>query len=299
MVPVWQGQELGRDELLEKLVAILFERNDIAFGRGKFRVRGDVVEVHPAYLDDTAIRGECFGDEIDRISTIDPLTGNARMQLERFTFYPAKQFVTPAEKLQRAIGAIRLELEKQIEFFEKDQKFLEAQRIKMRTEYDIEMMQEMGFCQGIENYSRHLAAREPGSRPSTLIDFFPDDFLLMVDESHATIPQIGGMYEGDKSRKTTLVEHGFRLPSALDNRPLRFNEFMEMTNQRVYVSATPGPFEVVNSRPNTLAPNSRASATVPSRLNESTTMNSISRGRLSRQARKRFSSFSVIKITDN
>ena len=249
MVPVWQGQELARDELLGQLVSILFERNDIAFGRGKFRVRGDVVEVHPAYLEDTAIRVEFFGDEVDRISTIDVLTGAVIERVDKHTFFPAKQFVSSAEKMQRAMIAIRAEMTERIELFEKEGKLIEAQRLKMRTEYDLEMMQEMGFCQGIENYSRHITGRAPGERPYTLLDFFPDDFLVLMDESHVSVPQIRGMYEGDMSRKKSLVEHGFRLPSALDNRPLRFNEFMELTNQRVYVSATPGPFEVVNSRP--------------------------------------------------
>jgi excinuclease ABC subunit B len=249
MLPVWIGQELRRDDLLASLVAMLFERNDIAFGRGKFRVRGDVVEIHPAFLDDTAIRVEFFGDEIDRISTIDSLTGATMERVDKYTFFPAKQFVTSSDKLKKAVVEIRKELDQQIAKFESEGKLLEAQRLRMRTEYDLEMMQEMGFCQGIENYSRHLTGREPGARPHTLLDFFPRDFLLLVDESHATIPQIGGMYEGDKSRKTVLVDHGFRLPSALDNRPLKFDEFMHMTGQRVYVSATPGPFEVINSRP--------------------------------------------------
>jgi len=248
MVAVSKGQQMDRDEFIRGLVDILFERNDIAFSRGKFRVRGDVVEVHPASLQDEAIRVEFFGDEIDRISVFDPLTGNAHSTIDRFTFWPAKQFVTAKEKMGRAIRAIRQELTETVEAFEKDGKFLEAQRIKMRTEYDIEMMQEMGFCQGIENYSRHLTNREPGSKPYTLIDFFPEDFLLILDESHATVPQIGGMYEGDHSRKTTLVNFGFRLPSALDNRPLRFDEFMGMTYQRLYVSATPAKFEIENSR---------------------------------------------------
>ncbi|MGI9243005.1 MAG: excinuclease ABC subunit UvrB [Verrucomicrobiales bacterium] len=247
MVPIHVGMTLDRDAFLTKLVEMLYERNDIAFARGKFRVRGDVVEIMPAYLDEVGIRVEFFGDEIERISAFEPLTGTVTGTVDSYTINPAKQFVTPAEKLQRAIVAIRHELEGQIDHCEKKQQLLEAQRIKMRTEDDIEMMQEMGFCQGIENYSRHLGAREPGSRPSTLIDFFPDDFFLMVDESHASIPQIGGMYEGDKSRKTTLVEHGFRLPSALDNRPLKFDEFMGITHQRLYVSATPAKFEIKNS----------------------------------------------------
>ncbi|MFZ9936452.1 MAG: excinuclease ABC subunit UvrB [Luteolibacter sp.] len=249
MLPVWAGQKLTREEFLSSLVGMLFERNDIAFGRGKFRVRGDVVEVHPAYLEQTAIRVEFFDDEIERISSIHALDGRLIERLETHTFFPAKQFVTPGDKMKRAAVAIRGELDARIAELEKDNKLLEAQRLRMRTEYDLEMMAEMGFCQGIENYSRHLTGREPGARPHTLLDFFPRDFLLIIDESHVTIPQIGGMYEGDKSRKTVLVEHGFRLPSALDNRPLRFEEFMHMTGQRVYVSATPGPFELLNSRP--------------------------------------------------
>jgi excinuclease ABC subunit B len=247
MLPVKQGQTMERDEFLTKIVDMLYERNDIAFSRGRFRVRGDVVEVFPAYLGSEAIRVESFGDEIDRITVIDPLTGHGLNNLEAYTLYPAKQFVTPADKMRRAMRTIREELDTTVDTFEKEQKFIEAQRIRQRTQYDLEMMQEMGFCQGIENYSRHLGERIPGSRPGTLIDFFPKDFLLIADESHATIPQVGGMYEGDKSRKTTLVNFGFRLPSALDNRPLRFPEFMGMTNQRLYVSATPANFEIENS----------------------------------------------------
>ncbi len=249
MLPVWAGQQLARDELLEKLVAMLFERNDIAFGRGRFRVRGDVVEVHPAYLDETAVRVEFFGDQVDRITTIDTLTGAAVERLDKYTFFPAKQFVTGADRLRQAVVTIRDELEARVAEFERQGKLLEAQRLRMRTDYDLEMMQEMGFCTGIENYSRHLTGREPGARPYTLLDFFPRGFLTLVDESHVSIPQIGAMHEGDRSRKTVLVEHGFRLPSALDNRPLRFREFMEMTNQLVYASATPGRFEIANSRP--------------------------------------------------
>jgi excinuclease ABC subunit B len=205
------------------------------------------VEVHPATSDEEAIRIEFFGDEIDMITRFDPLTGHAAEMLDRFTFYPAKQFVTPYDKMQRALKAIREELDERVKWFEAHAKFLEAQRIKMRTEFDLEMMQEMGFCSGIENYSRHLSGRPAGSRPYTLLDFFPKDFLLIIDESHATIPQIGGMYEGDYSRKTVLVEYGFRLPSALDNRPLNFQEFMEMTGQILYISATPAEFEIRNS----------------------------------------------------
>src|ERR1700759_1767231 len=244
---VTKGQPISRELLLAKLVDMLYERNDIALTRGRFRARGDVVEVHPATFDEEAIRIEFFGDEIDLIARFDPLTGQTIEKLDRFIFYPAKQFVTPYDKMQRALKAIREELDDRVKWFEAHAKFLEAQRIKMRTEFDLEMMQEMGFCSGIENYSRHLSGRPAGSRPYTLLDFFPKDFLLVVDESHATIPQIGGMYEGDRSRKTVLVEYGFRLPSALDNRPLNFDEFMKLTNQALYVSATPAEFEIKNS----------------------------------------------------
>jgi excinuclease ABC subunit B len=249
MFPVWTGQKITREEFLNSLVSMLFERNDITFGRGQFRVRGDVVEVRPAYLEDTAIRVEFFDDEIERVSSIRSLTGNLIERLESHTFFPAKQFVTSSDKMKTAMVHIRAEAKAQVARFEKENKLIEAQRLRMRTDYDLEMMAEMGFCQGIENYSRHLTGREPGARPHTLLDFFPRDFLLLIDESHATLPQVRGMYEGDKSRKTVLVDHGFRLPSALDNRPLRFDEFMQMTRQRVYVSATPGPFEYINSRP--------------------------------------------------
>jgi excinuclease ABC subunit B len=247
LLTVKRGQRTSREAVLAKLVDMLYERNDIAFQRGRFRVRGDVVEVHPANLDDEALRIEFFGDEIDSIKTFDPLTGHAQDALTTFTLYPAKQFVTPHEKLNRALRTIREELDERIIFFEKHGKLLEAQRLKMRTEYDIEMIQEMGFCSGIENYSRHLSGRPPGSRPYTLLDFFPKDFLMVVDESHASVPQIGGMYEGDRSRKSVLVDYGFRLPSAMDNRPLEFKEFMGMTNQAIYVSATPAEFELRNS----------------------------------------------------
>lgn len=249
MLHVHAGQTMTREEFLNSLVGMLFERNDIAFGRGKFRVRGDVVEVHPAYLDQTAIRVEFFDDVVERISSIHTVSGAVMERLENHTFFPAKQFVTASDKMKRAFGAIRSELDGRIHELEKAHKLIEAQRLRMRTEYDLEMMREMGFCQGIENYSRHLTGRVPGATPHTLLDFFPNDFLLLVDESHATIPQVGGMYEGDKSRKTVLVEHGFRLPSALDNRPLMFTEFMRKTGQKVYVSATPGAFELLNSRP--------------------------------------------------
>ena len=247
MVPIHTGQQMSRETFLVKLVDMLYERNDVQLKRGCFRARGDVVEVVPAYLDSEAIRIEFFGDEIDRISAVDILTGHVTLKMPSYTIFPAKQFVTPGDKLRKAIVKIREEMEQRVAFFEQEGKLLEAQRLKMRTEHDIEMMQEMGFCQGIENYSRHLTGRQPGATPGTLLDFFDDPPLVFVDESHATIPQIGGMYEGDRSRKTVLVEHGFRLPSALDNRPLKFPEFMEKAGQLVYVSATPARFEMENS----------------------------------------------------
>jgi excinuclease ABC subunit B len=247
LLTVKRGQHTSREAVLGRLVDMLYERNDMNFSRGRFRVRGDVVEVYPATADEEAVRIEFFGDEIDAITRFDPLTGHAREALNLITFFPAKQFVTPADKLNRALTTIRAELDDRIKLLESQNKLLEAQRLKMRTEYDLEMLQEMGFCSGIENYSRHLSGRPAGSKPYTIIDFFPKDFLTVVDESHATIPQIGGMYEGDKSRKTVLVEYGFRLPSALDNRPLNFPEFMKLTNQLVYVSATPAEFEIQNS----------------------------------------------------
>src|SRR6202045_682604 len=247
LLTVKRGQHITREAVLGRLIDMLYERNDMNFARGRFRVRGDVVEVYPATADEEAIRIEFFGDEIDAITRFDPLTGHARDALGVITFFPAKQFVTPADKLNRALMSIRNELEHRIVELEAQSKLLEAQRLRMRTEYDLEMLQEMGFCNGIENYSRHLSGRAPGSRPYTIIDFFPKDFLVVIDESHATIPQIGGMYEGDRSRKTVLVDYGFRLPSALDNRPLNFDEFMKLTNQLVYVSATPAEFEIQNS----------------------------------------------------
>jgi len=247
LLTVKRGQHTSREAVLGRLVDMLYERNDMNFSRGRFRVRGDVVEVYPATADEEAVRIEFFGDEVDAITRFDPLTGHAREALSIITFFPAKQFVTPADKLNRALTTIRAELDDRIKVLESQNKLLEAQRLKMRTEYDLEMLQEMGFCSGIENYSRHLSGRPPGSKPYTIIDFFPKDFLTVIDESHATIPQIGGMYEGDKSRKTVLVEYGFRLPSALDNRPLNFPEFMKLTNQLVYVSATPAEFEIENS----------------------------------------------------
>ena len=247
LLTVKRSQHISREAVLGRLIDMLYERNDVNFARGRFRVRGDVVEVYPASADEEGIRIEFFGDEIEAITKFDPLTGHAHESLSVITFYPAKQFVTPADKLNRALRTIREELEQRIVELESHNKLLEAQRLRMRTEYDLEMLQEMGFCNGIENYSRHLSGRPPGSKPYTIIDFFPKDFLVVIDESHATIPQIGGMYEGDRSRKTVLVNYGFRLPSALDNRPLNFDEFMKLTSQTIYVSATPAEFEIHNS----------------------------------------------------
>jgi len=243
VIPIKVGQELSREQLLSRLVDIQYSRNDIEFQRSHFRVRGDVVEVYPAYAEE-AIRIEFFGEEIERITRFDPLTGNKIEALDAVTIYPSKQFVTTSDKMKRAILTIREELGNRIAELEKAGKLLEAQRIKMRTEYDLEMMEEMGFCSGIENYSRHIAQRPPGSRPNTLLNFLPDDTLFVIDESHVTVSQIGGMHAGDRSRKTTLVEHGFRLPSALDNRPLNFEEFEEIKGQTIYVSATPAEREL-------------------------------------------------------
>jgi excinuclease ABC subunit B len=243
IVPIRVGQEISRDQFLHKLIDLQYERNDIAFNRSHFRVRGDTVEVWTSSTED-ALRVEFFGDQIDRLTRFEPLTGEANSTVESATVYPSKQFTTPADKMKRAILSIRSELTDRIAWFEGQGKLLEAQRIKMRTEYDLEMMLEMGFCSGIENYSRHISGRPPGSQPYTLFDFFASDYLLVIDESHATIPQIGGMYAGDRSRKTVLVEHGFRLPSALDNRPLNFQEFQGWQKQTIYVSATPGPQEM-------------------------------------------------------
>jgi len=243
VIPIRVGQEISREHLLQRLVELQYNRNDIEFMRGQFRVRGDVVELCPAGRED-ALRVEFFGDEIERLTRFEPLTGDNIESLQTVWIFPAKQYVAPADKLRPALLSIREELGDRIAWFEKNGKLLEAQRVKMRTDYDLEMMEEMGFCSGIENYSRHLAGRPPGSRPYTLFDFFPKDYLLVIDESHATVPQIGGMYAGDRSRKTVLVEHGFRLPSALDNRPLNFEEFQALQNQTIYVSATPGPKEL-------------------------------------------------------
>ena len=237
------GQTRDFDELLRKLIEIRYGRNDIAFGRNMFRVRGDTVEIFPAYSNDKAIRVEFFGDEIDRISEINVVTGAATRFLSHAAIYPASHYVTTKEKMAAAIDRIRAECDERVKYFTDNGKLLEAQRIKQRTDYDIEMMQELGYCSGIENYSRVISNRAPGSPPLTLLDYFPKDFLLFVDESHVTLPQVRAMYRGDRARKETLVDYGFRLPSAFDNRPLKFEEFTERIHQRVYVSATPGEYE--------------------------------------------------------
>ncbi|MBQ9687305.1 MAG: excinuclease ABC subunit UvrB [Oscillospiraceae bacterium] len=237
------GQTRDFDELLKKLVEIRYERNDIAFERNNFRVRGDTLEIFPAYSNDKAIRVEFFGDEIDRISEINVVTGAATRYVNHVAIYPASHYVTTKEKMTEAIERIRVECEERVKFFTDNGKLLEAQRIKQRTDYDIEMMQELGYCTGIENYSRVISNRAPGSPPMTLLDYFPKDFLLFVDESHVTLPQVRAMYRGDRARKESLVDFGFRLPSAFDNRPLQFDEFTERIHQRIYVSATPGQYE--------------------------------------------------------
>jgi excinuclease ABC subunit B len=241
------GMEFNRDDVLRRLVAIQYDRNDISFTRGTFRVRGDTVEIFPASRGEHAVRVEFFGDEIDRITEIDVLTGEIIGERQHIAIFPASHFVTTEDNLKRAIVLIEAELEQRLQEFRSQGKLLEAQRIEQRTRYDIEMMQEMGFVSGIENYSRHLVGRAAGSTPYTLLDYFPDDFLIIVDESHVTLPQVRGMYEGDRSRKQTLIEHGFRLPSAADNRPLKFDEFEQKINQAVFVSATPGPYEQEHS----------------------------------------------------
>ena len=243
MVSLRPGMEKDRDEVLRQLIDIQYDRNDMDFKRGTFRVRGDTVEVVPADRGDTAIRVEFFGDEIDRISEIDMLTGEIKNTLNHIAIFPASHYVVPKERMEKAIKNIEIELEEQVKYFKEEGKLLEAQRIAERTNFDIEMMRETGFCSGIENYSRHLAGLAPGQPPNTLMDYFPDDFIIMIDESHKTVPQIGGMYHGDQSRKRTLVEYGFRLPSALDNRPLSFEEFESKIDQVMFVSATPGKYE--------------------------------------------------------
>ncbi|MEN7973708.1 MAG: excinuclease ABC subunit UvrB [Verrucomicrobiota bacterium] len=237
------GEAVDRDAVLKKLVDIQYERNDYEPGPGKFRVRGDTLDIFPSYAKDYAIRFEFWGDEIEAIKKIDPLTGNTLETYDHIMVSPAKHFVMPQTKIDAALVAIREEMKQQVAEFERQNRLIEAQRIKMRTEYDLEMLKEIGFCGGIENYSRHLAGREAGDRPECLLDYFPGTFLTIIDESHVTLPQVRGMYNGDQARKRTLVDHGFRLPSALDNRPMNFDEFMQVTNEIVFLSATPGPYE--------------------------------------------------------
>ncbi|MDQ1463870.1 MAG: excinuclease subunit, partial [Actinomycetota bacterium] len=243
MVRLKVGQEIERDKLLRKLVDIQYTRNDVAFTRGSFRVRGDTIEIIPQY-EELAVRIEMFGDEIERMSTLHPLTGEIITEDKELYVFPASHYVAGPERMERAIAGIEAELEQRLAELEKQGKLLEAQRLRMRTTYDLEMMRQVGSCFGIENYSRHIDGRGPGTAPHTLLDYFPEDFLLVIDESHVTVPQIGGMYEGDMSRKRNLVEHGFRLPSAMDNRPLKWEEFVDRIGQTVYLSATPGSYEL-------------------------------------------------------
>lgn len=240
------GQELGREALLEQLVTIQYQRNEVELKRGTFRARGETVDIYPAYMQ-SALRVEFWGDEIEAIYPLDPLTGNTEAPIDHFEVYPANQYIAPQDRLKNAVAQIQDEMKDQIAFFENSNRLIEAQRIKMRTEYDLELLQEMGFCTGIENYSRHIGGRKPGERPFCLLDFFPKDFLMFIDESHVTLPQVRGMYRGDRSRKERLIEHGFRLPSALDNRPLKPEEFAQITRQTIYVSATPGDLEIAQS----------------------------------------------------
>ena len=246
MVPLKVGQEIDRDQLLRRFVDMQYTRNDMSFTRGTFRVRGDTIEIFPVY-EELAVRIEMFGDEIEALSTLHPLTGEVITDDEQLYVFPASHYVAGPERMERAITGIEAELEEQLASLEKQGKLLEAQRLRMRTTYDIEMMRQIGSCSGIENYSRHIDGRDPGTAPHTLLDYFPDDFLLVIDESHLTVPQIGAMYEGDAARKRTLVEHGFRLPSAIDNRPLKWEEFLERIGQTVYLSATPGAYELSRS----------------------------------------------------
>ncbi|MDB0440142.1 excinuclease ABC subunit UvrB [Clostridioides difficile] len=247
MLSIRPGMQKDRDDVIKRLIEIQYERNDINFTRGTFRVRGDILEIFPASNDEKAIRIEFFGDEIDRITEIDYVTGKIVGTRNHVVIFPASHYVTTPERIENAIVQIEDELQQQIENFKENDRLLEAQRIEQRTKYDIEMLKEIGFCQGIENYSRHITGREEGERPYTLMDFFPDDYLIIVDEAHVTIPQVRGMYAGDRSRKTSLIENGFRLPSALDNRPLNFQEFEGNINQILFVSATPGPYEIQHS----------------------------------------------------
>ncbi|MDQ1395220.1 MAG: excinuclease subunit, partial [Acidimicrobiaceae bacterium] len=237
------GEEYDQRAILTRLVDMQYERNDQNLVRGKFRVRGDTIEVHPAY-EETAVRIELFGDEVERITKVDTLTGEQLGEVEELVVFPATHYVAGSERMKRAITGIESELQERLAWFEREGKLLEAQRLRMRTQYDLEMMAEVGVCNGIENYSRHIDGRTTGQPPHTLLDFFPDDYLLVIDESHVTVPQLHGQYEGDRSRKEVLIEHGFRLPSAADNRPLRFDEFYERVNQCVFLSATPSPYEI-------------------------------------------------------
>lgn len=247
MLSIRPGMQRDRDDVIKRLIEIQYERNDINFTRGTFRVRGDILEIFPASNDEKAIRIEFFGDEVDRITEIDYVTGKIVGTRNHIVIFPASHYVTTPERIEKAIVEIEGELQEQIKFFKENDRLLEAQRIEQRTKYDIEMLKEIGFCQGIENYSRHITGREEGEKPYTLMDFFPDDYLIIVDEAHVTIPQVRGMYAGDRSRKTSLIENGFRLPSALDNRPLNFQEFEGNINQMLFVSATPGPYEIQHS----------------------------------------------------
>ena len=247
MLSLRPGMERDRDDIIKKLIEIQYERNDINFTRGTFRVRGDILEIFPASNDERAIRIEFFGDEIDRITEIDYVTGKIVGTRNHVVIFPASHYVTTPERVEKAVIEIEKELEERVKSFKDDDKLLEAQRIEQRTKYDIEMLKEIGFCQGIENYSRHITGRKPGEKPYTLMDFFPDDYLIIVDESHVTVPQVRGMYAGDRSRKTSLIDNGFRLPSAYDNRPLNFDEFEENINQILFVTATPGSYELEHS----------------------------------------------------
>ena len=247
MLSIRPGMQRDRDDVIKRLIEIQYERNDINFTRGTFRVRGDILEIFPASNDEKAIRIEFFGDEVDRITEIDYVTGKIVGTRNHVVIFPASHYVTTPERIEKAIVEIENELQEQMKFFKENDRLLEAQRIEQRTKYDIEMLKEIGFCQGIENYSRHITGRSEGERPYTLMDFFPDDYLIIVDEAHVTIPQVRGMYAGDRSRKTSLIENGFRLPSALDNRPLNFQEFEGNINQMLFVSATPGPYEIQHS----------------------------------------------------
>ena len=244
VIQLTRGESLRRDTLLRQLVDIQYERNDVDFHRGTFRVRGDVVEIFPTYEQETAIRIEFFGDDVEAIKEVDPLRGRVKGTLDRYAIYPGSHYVTPQLQMRRAIESVREELRERLDFFDKEGRFLEKQRLEQRTLYDLEMMEQMGFCSGIENYSRHLSGRKAGEAPPTLIDYFPQDFLIVVDESHQTVPQLQAMFRGDRARKETLVEYGFRLPSALDNRPLKFEEFEDHVRQAIYVSATPGEYEL-------------------------------------------------------